>query len=177
MSLDRYRVKKTKHEYQWQEEAEKLTKHFKTNCFWVFHKFDSWWINKAYTHCVEKNKPFGYFLGLLNGYSLNSEKMIEKIRILYTGHKKNEILLTIKKFGWKLDEKQKIKIMESISSKKALEEMREAYKDQNYYEVKRLLRTKGWLLTKDKYSDIINSIERIKPSKLIDHAQEVMGKD
>ena len=175
LSLEKYKVKKTKHKYAWQEDAEKLTQHFNQNCFWIFHKYDRWWINKAFNHCVEKNKPFGYMLGLLNGYSLNSEKILENIRLLYKNKKKEDILILIKKFGWKLSDEQKSKIMSYISDKKALEKIREAYRDGQYYEVKKLLRTHGWLLTKEKYNDILIAVENIKPSKLLEEAHEIMG--
>ena len=177
MSLDKYRVKKTKHEYQWQEEAEKLTKHFKQNCFWVFHKHDRWWINKAYTHCVEKNKPFGYFLGLLNGYSKTHGKLLDEIRQLYAKKDKAKILVVMKKFGWKLTDAEQLKIMKSINEKELLDKLRKAYVSKDYFYIKKKLREEGWLLSKHNYAIIIESLDKIKPTDLLSHGNDVLNND
>jgi len=175
MSLDRYTVKKTKHKYQWQEEAEKLTKHFGQNCFWVFHKYDSWWINKSYVHCVEKNKPFGYFLGLLNGYAKTPCKIIDEIRKLYVKKDKAKILEVIKKFGWKLTDAEQLKIMKSINEKELLDKLRKAYIDKDYFYIKKKLREEGWLLSKHNYVIIIESLDKIKPTDLLSHGNDILN--
>ena len=67
------------------------------------------------------------------------------------------------------------KPMQKESNERILEQIRAAYRDGQYYKVKKLLRTHGWLLTKEKYNDILIAVENIKPSKLLEEAQEIMG--
>lgn len=173
-NIEKYKIKTSKHKYEFQALAEEIGNYFNVNAFPVFYKYDKFFIKKAFEQCKEKKLPYQYFMGLLYGYTITPDTLKEKLRELY----KKENLLNFKdllrRYGWKLTKEDKEQIQKSIDTEYILRQMRKLYQEKRFIELKKLLDNKGWLLPKDKVKKIEDSIG--EPDELLEFAYVCLNK-
>lgn len=64
--IEQLKNRSSKHKYQWQESAERLSQWFGTPLYWLYHRYEQWKIEDAFRICQEKNiKKLGYLIGIL----------------------------------------------------------------------------------------------------------------
>lgn len=66
INLEKYKKAKSKHDEQWKEQAEEMTKFFGKNCYPIFYKLQKVYIDDAFRICKEKDiHNISYFWGIV----------------------------------------------------------------------------------------------------------------